>query len=40
MKSLSRRGQVILGIASVILLTALSLVAVGVVRSVVSPWGA
>ncbi|HEY8752335.1 MAG TPA: sulfocyanin-like copper-binding protein [Arthrobacter sp.] len=39
MKTLSRRGQVILGIASVILLTALSLVAVGVVRSVVSPWG-
>jgi uncharacterized cupredoxin-like copper-binding protein len=39
MKTLSRRGQVILGIASVILLTALSLVAVGVVGGVVNPGG-
>ncbi|MDQ6754346.1 MAG: plastocyanin/azurin family copper-binding protein [Actinomycetota bacterium] len=39
MKTLSRRGQVILGIASVILLTALSLVAVGVVGNLVNPGG-
>ncbi|MEY9776334.1 sulfocyanin-like copper-binding protein [Arthrobacter sp. MW3 TE3886] len=39
MKTPSLRGQVILGIASVILLTALSLVAVGVVGSVVNPGG-
>ncbi|WP_426939980.1 hypothetical protein [Pseudarthrobacter sp. S6] len=37
MKTLSRRGQVILGIAAVILLTALSLVAVGVVDNLVNP---
>ncbi|MCB5291715.1 hypothetical protein BJQ90_01142 [Arthrobacter sp. SO3] len=36
---MSRRGQIILGIASVILLTALSLVAVGVLSSVVNPGG-
>lgn len=36
---MSRRGQIILGIASVILLTALSLVSVGVVGSVVNPGG-
>lgn len=40
MKTPSRRGQVILGIASVILLTALSLGAVGVVGSLVNPGGA
>ncbi|WP_426939008.1 hypothetical protein ACQCSV_00890 [Pseudarthrobacter sp. S3] len=39
MKTLSRRGQVILGIAAVILLTALSLVAVGVVGNLVNPGG-
>jgi uncharacterized cupredoxin-like copper-binding protein len=39
MKAPSLRGQVILGIAAVILLTALSLVAVGVVGSVVNPGG-
>lgn len=39
MKTPSRRGQVILGIASVILLTALSLVAVGVLGSLVNPGG-
>jgi uncharacterized cupredoxin-like copper-binding protein len=39
MKTPSLRGQVILGIAAVILLTALSLVAVGVVGSVVNPGG-
>jgi uncharacterized cupredoxin-like copper-binding protein len=39
LKSLTRRGQIILGIASVILLTALSLVAVGVLGSVVNPGG-
>jgi uncharacterized cupredoxin-like copper-binding protein len=39
MKTPSRRGQVIIGIASVILLTALSLVAVAIVGSVVTPGG-
>jgi uncharacterized cupredoxin-like copper-binding protein len=39
MTSPSRRGQVVLGIASVILLTALSLVAVGVVGGIVNPGG-
>lgn len=39
MKSLTHRGQIILGIASVIVLTALSLVAVGLVGSVVNPVG-
>lgn len=39
MKSLTHRGQILLGIASVLLLTALSLVAVGVVGSVVNPGG-
>lgn len=39
MKTLSRRGQVILGIAAVILLTALSLIAVVVVGNLVNPGG-
>lgn len=39
MTSPSRRGQVLLGIASVILLTALSLVAVGIVGNLVNPGG-
>lgn len=39
MKTPSLRGQIILGIAAVILLTSLSLVAVGVVGSVVNPGG-
>jgi uncharacterized cupredoxin-like copper-binding protein len=37
MKTLSRRGQVILGVTSVILLTALSLMAVGIVGSLRNP---
>ncbi|SDP64873.1 Uncharacterized copper-binding protein, cupredoxin-like subfamily [Arthrobacter sp. ok909] len=39
MKSPSRRGQVILGAAAVILLTALSLVAVGVAGTLMNPGG-
>ena len=39
MKTPSRRGQVILGITSVILLTALSLVAVGILGSLLNPGG-
>ena len=37
MKSPSRRGQAILGAAAVVILTALSLVAVAVVGGVVNP---
>lgn len=39
MNALTRRGQIILGVASVILLTALSLMAVDIVVSVVNPGG-
>ena len=39
MKTPSRRGQVILGTTSVILLTALSLVAAGIVGSLLNPGG-